>query len=879
MSDLPPSTPPRKSASRNSPDDLLQTGLAALKQQDYTSAIQHLSKLSQDPSVTGATRLKACIGLVKALKGSGQTTAAIALAQKLSTHSHTQVQEWAKKQLAQWEQLPQLASEPSSGPASEDLSGFQPLDADPASTHPSNSRSAQSSPVLPPTDLSGFQPLDTSVQHPGKESSLTANPLADQADKGSHEDLLETVAEELSTPSAPTVDESAMPGVLESIEDAEQSPDQASTGASLFHYEQLNQFGQPAVDPVVEADDLAPYGPQPHVVEASIAAAMADSEDGETAELIQFQNAGRLLRLRALPKIPQENLQVWGLLIGSAIALFWLCRVLVQGILGQLAGFLSLFAILPIPLGWSYQDHTFLLLFILVGLLFASPWLLDGLLKYTAGLKPLSIHNLHKTHPEGCRLLRRVAHQRGWLLPLLRELPTETPLIFSYGWLPRYTRIVVSHGLLTQLTDQEVATLIGYELNHCKTWTMPYFSLVALLLQGFHQGYWQAARWGDRRPDRLTKGLAAVGSSLCYALYWMIRQLHLPLSRARVLGSDRQAVEWTGNPNALTRALIKLAHNKAEAIVQTGYTPPLLESTDLIAPSSYQGTISPGSIFPDVSFLEILRWDIYNPYRRWLSINASHPRLGERLKRLAGYALKWQLSPEIPFPQGLMTGRRLHQPTFRDRWLPFLQQMSPYIGPLVGIGVAMGLWFLSGILEPLGIQRVDWVYGDLSVLWGSLLLGLGMGIMVRINPYFPDITDVNRWQNPPIPTLLNDPTALPTDSYPVRLEGRLLGRRGMANWLCQDFILETSSGLLKLHFLSVLGSFGNLLIHPQHPSESIGHSVKVQGWFRRGAIAWVDIDTITLKSGRVVAQANHPMWSVVLSLVFCGLGLLVLLRG
>ena len=150
--------------------------------------------------------------------------------------------------------------------------------------------------------------------------------------------------------------------------------------------------------------------------------------------------------------------------------------------------------------------------------------------------------------------------------------------------------------------------------------------------------------------------------------------------------------------------------------------------------------------------------------------------------------------------------------------------------------------------------------------------------MVRINPFFPDITSVNRQPNPPLPTLLSDPMALPTDSVPVRLEGTLLGRRGMANWLCQDLILKTSAGLLKLHFFSVLGALGNLLIHPQHPSEWTSRTIEVEGWYRRGAIAWLDSDRF-LKAGKVVAKANHPVWSVILSLLLCGLGLLILLWG
>ncbi|MEO1298181.1 MAG: hypothetical protein AAFW75_20850, partial [Cyanobacteria bacterium J06636_16] len=383
---------------------------------------------------------------------------------------------------------------------------------------------------------------------------------------------------------------------------------------------------------------------------------------------------------------------------------------------------------------------------------------------------------------------------------------------------------------------------------------------------------------GDRQNNRLIKTLAAVVAILSYTLYWVFRKVSIPLSRVRVHECDRQATEWTGNPNALVRALIKLEAGLAETVSVAGQTPPLVESTELLTPSGYAAAISRGSIYPNPAFLKVLQWDIQNPYRHWLAFNSSHPLLGERLQRLTGYALQWQLPPEVP-PQDKTSAVTLRSKvTFQNYWFPFLQQISPYISPIIGIVVVMVLWFVGGLVRPIGIWQVSWLYGDQSVLRGGVLLGVGIGIMLRINRYFPDIIPASRLINPALPDLLANAMALPTDSRPMRLQGTLLGRRGIANWLCQDLILKTSTGLLKLHFLSSLGAFGNVFIHPQHPTDKVGQSLDVQGWFRRGAIAWLDIDQI-LKSGKVIARSNHPVLAVVLSIGFCALGLYTLLRG
>lgn len=872
MSDLPSSQDTSTFAA--SPEEMLQTGLTALKQKEYAKALQYLSPLPQNRAVPGAVRLKARIGLVQALRGDGQLSKAIALCQKLAAHPQTKVQQWAEKTLIS---LQQQNSPPSSAALSasndatgNDPSGFQPITSAAANKMTVSPPSETVSETASGSDLSGFQPLDqtAAIAPPTPTSDIDESHNAATGNIDEPAKAVNSTGNiDKPTEAANSTDELSSPL---STTDSSQS-EQADSQSSLFHYERLNQT-TPATSATTDAATLQPAQPSPQPPPAAGALTSPPTP-------LQFRYGGRLERPRSLPRDQQAIWQVWGSLLVSAIALFWVCRRLIQWLLGQFARFLDYFfdRFVPIPLGWRYDEHTFLVLFCLAGLLLATPWLLDWLFTQTAGLQSLSIQKLKQNYPESCRLLRRIAQKHGWVLPTLRELPTEAPLIFSYGWLPRYSRIVVSRGLLARLDDEELATLMGYELSHLTRWTLPLMSLIGGLLQLCYQGYWQTARWGDRRTDRASKVGAVVASTICYGLFWIVRKIAIPFSRSRGLDSDRQAVEWTGNPNALTRALVKLADGLAEAIAQAGHTPPLIESTDLLTPCGYELVVNFGSLYPDAACLEDLYWDIQNPYRRWLSINGSHPRLGERLKRLTGYALRWQLVPELPFPESAAAATPSAKAA-RHYWLPFLQQISPYVGPLCGVAVAMLLWFLGGVFEPLGLRRVAWVYGDRSVLWGSLLLGLGMGIMVRINPYFPDITTRNRLNHPNLSTLLQNPLALPTDSQPVRLAGQLLGRTGMANWLCQDLMLKTTSGLIRLHFLSLLGAFGNLLIHPQHPTEAVGQTVEVQGWYRKGAIAWIDIDYFS-KKGKGVVRANHPMFAVLLSLGFCALGLYVLLRG
>lgn len=867
MSELPPSSSSAHPFSEMPPEDILNAGISSLKGKDFAAAIESFSTLAQNATIPSAIRLKARMGWVSALRGTGQLQEAIALCQPLTQHPQVKVQQWAKATLDKL--TPPTLNIANDVSQNQDLSGFQPLN-----------------PTSPPPQATGFVPLDESTSgEPGATvdniSGFQPSTAADSRPSTARPPEWTETPNDSDSSLLPLPDATPIPRSNDPSPAAE-SP--VAPENSLFHYTNLNQAGVSTVPGTDSGDRPQPVAEQ-SVSEHPIAehpiseqSALPPAEEVNETPWV-FTYGGRLPRLRAIPYAQWKLFRLWGVQALTAIALFWACRAFVQVTLTQVAKLLGLFQwLLPIPLSWRYQKHTMLVLVILGMLLLASPWLLDLLLTHVYGQRNLTIQKLKQTHPEGCRLLRRIGQQRSWTLPALRELPLDAPLIFSYGWLPRYSRIVVSRGALARLHDDELATLIGYELTHLTTWTLPLMSLIAVLIQLLYLAYWQVAQLGDRAQDRASKTVAAGLSALCYGLYWVVHKLSLALSRLRVASCDRQATEWTGNPNALARAIIKLGDGIAQTLRSAAATPPIIESTALLTPCGYDTAIALSTIYPHPAFPTLLQWDTRNPYRYWLSCNSTHPLLGERLRHLTIWALHWRLEPEVSLPEPAVKVSFKSQADFWAYWVPLLRQASPYAGPILGIIVALLFWFVGGLVNPLDVWQLSWFYGDRSLVRSGLFLGTGIGIMLRINRYFPDITALNRLPAPSLPSLWKNSMALPTDSQPMRLQGTLLGRRGMANWLCQDLLLETPAGLLKVHFLSSLGAVGNLLLHPQHPTDWLNHKLEIQGWFRRGAIVWLDID-YCLQKGKTVARANHPIWSVLLSLVFCGWGIYILVRG
>jgi hypothetical protein len=183
------------------------------------------------------------------------------------------------------------------------------------------------------------------------------------------------------------------------------------------------------------------------------------------------------------------------------------------------------------------------------------------------------------------------------------------------------------------------------------------------------------------------------------------------------------------------------------------------------------------------------------------------------------------------------------------------------------------------------IWQLDWLWGDRSIVWGCLPIGFSIGTLMRINYFFPDIQP-GKMAEPSLPEILSNSESLPLDAQPVRLSGQLLGRSGMANWLGQDLILQTATGLVKLHYVSRFGPIGSLwpflIQETTRPSDLVGscfpRGVVATGWLRRGATVAIDLESLRSQGGEV-SNSGHPIWSAILAFAAAFWGAYIILQG
>ena len=823
-----------------SPEQLIKAGLAALKQKDYGRAIATFQQLSQSGDISTSHRLKAQMGLIRTYEAQGNNVRAHELCQPLLQSRSPAIRQWAHDKVKQL-----------------DVEKVKQLDAE-RTPQQSHSISDVASGFVPET--SGFVPFQSNPE-------VNVNTSADKPVKAN------PVLNRISNPDTQSPDNS--------------SDSTGTTRSSLFHYQTLNRRELPEIE-----DDNTPITPDGSdnnnlsttpVSSSSIVTTPSPSSNPSEvpAQIVpeQSQNilsnrlkstingpetwvqGDRLNRLKSLGKVSMG--QLWFAQLTTIPLLFVVVRWLVTTVLTFTGDYLQfLRRLLPINFRISnvfWEPHYWSVLISLGILTIATTWLWPLLLRPTT---QLTSSKLQTYSPEAVQLLRRLCAKRRWPFPTIQLINSELPLIFSYGWRPRYGQLMVSQGLLDQLEPDELAALVMYEMSHWSTLDWVFLSTHGLLLQGLHRAYWFLARWGTERNGSLR--LAAGGlATLSYSLFWLLTKVGCGLARTRVPYRDRTTAELTGNPNGLIRALAKLAHAMATAIDQQGYTPPLLESLDLMLPV---GPHRAGTSARDYA------WGAFNPLRHWLSINQARPPLGDRLYTLSAYGRHWRLKPSLSFAHlQLNNGSR---GLSGEDWRNLLMQGGAWSGLVIGLGIAVSMWLVGAIATSLDFPLLAWLYQDRSILIGIPLICAATGQLLRINPFFPEISDIPPTSDKQLTTWQTDPSLIPLSQRPIQVSGTLTGRPALANWLGQEWRLQTPQGSIALHYVSYLGPLSNAKVLAPWLNEHL----QVTGWFRRGHQLWIDIEQLQISPNQL-QPSQHPIWSVIVSLAPLSYGLWLIFRG
>ncbi len=494
---------------------------------------------------------------------------------------------------------------------------------------------------------------------------------------------------------------------------------------------------------------------------------------------------------------------------------------------------------------------------------FISPWLMDLSQKWLYKTRWVSLGDIADRSPETAKLIRKVCADKKIKTPRLGIIDDQNPTAFTYGSLPNSARLVVSKGLFTYLDDEEIATVYAHELGHIVHWDFAVMTVASTLIQICYLISVFARRMGTRGSSK-SKDAFQTAALVAYIFYLIGSYLLLYLSRVREYFADRFAAETTGNPNALSRALVKIAYGIVEETSQAEEPSRLLEGTRTLGIYDAKAATATGTAYRVASEPEkigrVFLWDMFNPWGWWMELNSTHPLTGKRVRALSTYAEQLGLAIEFDMGKVMAEGKHLNKKRLYGSFAgDVFLFCSEFIGLVIGLIIGVVLIETSPIPNPM-----------LAIAFP--IIGLGIGVIFKgcvMYPKYRKAPETN------ILELMSDPYASPLRGKPAKLEGELIGRGQAGYKFGSDLKVQDKTGMLYLRYNSRFGPIGNFLFGMKRVQNLIGSSVTSEGWFRRGNMPWMDLVQITTSEGTVV-NSYHRFWSFVFGFGALLLGLILI---
>lgn len=478
---------------------------------------------------------------------------------------------------------------------------------------------------------------------------------------------------------------------------------------------------------------------------------------------------------------------------------------------------------------------------------FLAPFLMDLTQSWLYQTRWVDFSDIEIRSPETARVLRRVCQQKNLKMPRLGIISDNNPTAFTYGSLPNSARLVVSEGLFKYLDDDEIATVYAHELGHIVHWDFAVMTVASTLVQMCYLIYVTFRNFGRGGGDNKIKDALQTAAITAYVFYIVGTYMVLYLSRTREYFADHFAAESTGNPNGLSRALVKIAYGIVEEGSRSKEPSRLIEGTRALGIYDAKAASSTGTAYRVASDKQkvgrVFLWDMFNPWGAWMELNSTHPLTGKRVRALSTYAEQLGLDIEFDMGRIVAEGKNLSKSKLYGS---FALDVVLYGAETIGFvgGIIAGIFLAAG--------------GHIGFVFGLPLIGLGIGILIKALIMYPDFSQA---QETDVLTLMSDPYASPLRGKPAKLEGELIGRGDSGYKFGSDMMLQDRSGLLYLHYSSRFGPIGNFLFGMKRVESLIGREVGATGWFRRGAASYMDLIQLKSESGTVV-NSYHRFWSL-----------------
>jgi heat shock protein HtpX len=136
--------------------------------------------------------------------------------------------------------------------------------------------------------------------------------------------------------------------------------------------------------------------------------------------------------------------------------------------------------------------------------------------------------------------------------PALYLVDMDIPNAFATGRSPKHSAVAVTSGLIENLNDEEIESVIAHEITHIKNRDVLLATLAAVFASAITYIAYMF-RFSDKREDYLSTLLLIIFAPFIATI------IRLAISRTREYAADYGSAVITKNPSGLIRALEKIS--------------------------------------------------------------------------------------------------------------------------------------------------------------------------------------------------------------------------------------------------------------------------------------------------------------------------------
>ncbi|MFX0003456.1 MAG: zinc metalloprotease HtpX [Candidatus Hodarchaeota archaeon] len=510
-----------------------------------------------------------------------------------------------------------------------------------------------------------------------------------------------------------------------------------------------------------------------------------------------------------------------------------------------------------------------------------------GMVLFQYGISPLIVGWLYRIdwipyeefalqYPHLAESLDKVVAYNRIKMPRLGIIHDLNPNAFTFGWSKNSARVVITDGILHYLNKKEQNAVFSHELGHVVhsdfILMTVVFAIPLLLLTVARWAYYASIYSGRRRSGDGDEGsylaLALIAIAvLSYISYYLSYLISLIVSRIREYYADEHSAEVLQNPNALSTAFIKIAYGLlADSNIEERKKSRVraLRGLGIFDPSAAKGLglISMGTTqtLSMETIQKAAAWDLYNPWAKYFQMFSTHPLPAKRIMRLNMLCEIYGIQPEIDFSDAKKLKEEQAGKTLWDQFLwDLFMKALPTLVFLVLLGITI-VWLFDLAFAGFYVAFLAPLYANMWLVWavGFYIIGF-MSILKTLYMYKGGFEDKK------VVDLVTRVKVSPIRTIPAYIEGKIVGRGIPGYYFSEDMYFQDNTGLMYVDYRFGIGIV-DLIFSLRTVKRLIGQRVRIKGWYRRGPIPYIQVDTIWSESGRRYrnySKAFRYVWAVV----------------